>query len=186
MGHLFFFDILSFELNNKTVKNLTLHILVAIDHAHAIIQQITKVFVSKSYKHKFCEVNKFEDDEVDCIVWASGQPLRSLAKYLFKQKKKVVSPPPPLWQQLYSHINNHWGYFCDIVSLASCTIFFSHYAYSIAILHSLNSTDKVIWQISACWSVWTPIYFLYVKQWRHEVISIPSFPTQIYPRLIFF
>lgn len=51
MGHLFFFDILSFELNNKTVKNLTLHILVAIDHEHAIIQQITKVFVPKSYKH---------------------------------------------------------------------------------------------------------------------------------------
>lgn len=98
--------------------------------------------MSKSYKHKLRKVNKFEDDEVDCIVWASGQPLRSLAKYLFKQKKddplkKVVSPPPPLRWQLDSHINNHGGYFCDIVSLASCTIFFSHKTYSIAILHFL-------------------------------------------------
>lgn len=61
---------------------------------------------------------------------------------LFKQKKddpleKVASPPPQLWGELDSPINNHGGYSCDVVSLASCTIFFSHYAYSIAILHSI-------------------------------------------------
>lgn len=125
--------------------------------------------MSKSYKHKLRKVNKFEDDEVDCIVWASGQPLRSLAKYLFKQKKddpleKVASPPPQLWGELDSPINNQGGYSCDIVSLASCTIFFSHYAYSIAILHfSVLQAESVIlreldWQCEIQWIHWIDIF----------------------------
>lgn len=136
--------------------------------------------MSKSYKHKLHKVNKFEDDEVDCIVWASGQPLRSLANHLFKQKKddpleRVASPPPQLWGELDSPINNQGGYSCDVVSLASCTIFFSHYAYSITILHfsvlqaSLNLLSWQSWigkMKSPGWMNTLDIFQLNISQFK--------------------
>lgn len=93
---------------------------------------------------------------------------------LKQKKKKLASPPQPLWRQLYSHIHNHWGYFCDIVSLASCTIFFSHYDYTLlfSILYQRKPIKKEIIQWHAIIAMNYIAYKMVRCNSKHTEISV--------------